>query len=533
MPSPDHPASAVRLAVDDAGIFLPGTLNPEATYDVLLNGQHVWSMRPDRDMIAGEKSQRAEWPKVMRRYLRGRAEVAMREHVSGVVVAACDHSFGGVDDREVSVLDGQGRELVLDKWGRLTRPLSAEDDDTIDQLMSEVVRLLNVLREDCGVSAFICYGTLLGAVRNKRLIGYDNDIDLAYLSDHARPVDVAREGFRVQRILAEQGWEVRRGSGARLNVRLRMRDGSMRFVDVFTSHWIDDVFYVAADVGARLAPESILPLASLELMGWEVPIPAQPEALLAATYGQDWRTPDPSFKYQTPKWLSRRFGGWYGGMMANRKHWDSFNATAPRRVTWRPTPFARWVAKAYPSTQPMFEIGSGTGRDALWFAKRGRPMLGIDYSTGAVTRARRRTRRRGFPAEFEMVSLYDTRATLALGARLSREDTPSDVYARFILHALTDPGRQNFWRLASMTLRRGGRLFVEFRTPRDRHLPHTFGAHFRRYLDPDQVAAEIVAIGGEVVHREEGRGLAPFQDENPYVCRMVAQWSPTQNVTRR
>jgi SAM-dependent methyltransferase len=524
-PITDSEAAGSALSVDDEGIVLPGAVDPETTYDILLNGQHVWSLQPGRDAIAGtEAGPRAEWPRALRRYLSGRAEVILREHVGGVVLASAQHSFEGVDDSQVLVVDQHGRELLLDKWGRLIRPLSSEDSGTVHELMSEVVRLLEVLRDECGVPAYICYGTLLGAVRNGRLIGYDNDIDVAYVSEHENPVDVIREGFRIQRILTEQGQVARRGSGSRLNVRLKMQDGSMRFVDVFTSHWVDGVLLLPNDVGAPLPREAMLPLSTIELMGWQVAAPARPEALLAATYGENWRTPDPSFKYETARWLSRRLGGWYGGMMMNRKHWDIFNATAPKRVSWQPTPFAEWVAKSYPSTRPIFEIGSGTGRDALWFAQHGRQVLGIDYSTDTVGRARRRAARDDLPVEFKAVSLYDTRATLALGAQMARGEAPVDVYARFILHALTDPGRLNFWRLASMSLRRGGNLFLEFRTTKDEDLPHFFGQHFRRFLEPDEIVKDIAAAGGKIVHREEGHGLAPFGEEDPHVCRIVAQW---------
>ncbi len=533
MPRPFQPAGtstgtpSVSLRVDDDGIVLRGAVGLETTYDLLLNGQHVWSLQPARDMAAVRTRFMAPWPKALLRYLEGRAEVALREHVSGTVIDTYDHTFGGARDRAVSVVDSAGHALVLDKWGRLTKPLSAEGGQLVDELMREVVKLLDVLRDECGVPAYIAYGTLLGAIRNGQLIGHDNDIDLGYVSEHPNPVDVAREGFAVQRVLQERGWVVRRGSGARLNVRLRLSDGSMRFVDVFTSHWVNGVFFIPSDVGAPLPREAMLPLSTVDLLGWQVPAPADPEALLAATYGQNWRTPDPSFKYETPDWLSRRLAGWFGGLMKSRKHWDAFNANAHKQVPPDPSPFARWVDEHFSSTRPMLDVGTGTARDALWFAGRGRRVLGIDYSNGAVSRAGRTSADNELPAEFETLNLYDTRAILALGARLSRAEESVDVYARFLIHALGDEGRANLFRLSSMALRREGHFFAEFRTAEDLGQPHVFGAHFRRYLDPDEVVAEIEATGGTVVRREEGRGLAPFREENPHVCRLVARWSRT------
>jgi pimeloyl-ACP methyl ester carboxylesterase len=234
--------------------------------------------------------------------------------------------------------------------------------------------------------------------------------------------------------------------------------------------------------------------------------------------------PDPAFRYQKPRWLGRRLGGWYGGLITHRKHWDAFNASPVERLPLRPSSFARWVHQHYPSSRPLVDLGTGTGRDASFFARTGREVVALDYSTQSVARSAHRARQAGLRATWEPVNFYDARSTLAQGARLSRNEEPPDLYARFTLHALSDPGRQNIWRLASMSLRRGGRFFAEFRTTEDRGLPKAFGDHFRNFLDPDQVVAEIEAAGGRVVHRTSGFGLAPFGPEDPHVCRLVAEW---------
>jgi hypothetical protein len=142
------------------------------------------------------------------------------------------------------------------------------------------------------------------------------------------------------------------------------------------------------------------------------------------------------------------------------------------------------------------------------------------------------SRRRDLSAKFEVFNLYDTRAVLALGAQLSRTRVPSDLYARFLLHTLDPLGQDNLIRLASMSLRRGGLLFLEFRTPRDERRPHTFGEQPRNYLKPKAVAAMIRRSGGRVIHRQTGVGLAILRDEDPYVCRMVASWSSTATAAR-
>lgn len=513
------------IDVDDESLTLPTGSRSEGIYDVLLNGDHVWSLRPSRDATSAGDRFVAPWPKALRRYLTGRARVEIRQHDEVHVLAAVEHVFGGDPTKRVSVTDKAGHALVLDKYGRLIRPLSAEADDSLDVLMDQAEQLLADLRDKAGVPAFIAYGTLLGAVRNGKLIGHDNDLDLAYLSAFDHPVDVIREGYRVERALLDAGWAVRRGSGARLNVRIQQPNGALRFVDVFTALWVDEVLYMQSDTGFRLPRTSMLPLTTVELHGRRVPAPADFERLLAATYGDGWRAPDPSFQYETPPWLSRRLNGWFGGLRNRRKIWDSFYAGPGRNLTREPSSFARWVAENYPSDRPLVDVGTGNGRDGLWFARQGRRVTGTDFTISALRRAADLADGEALPASFVTVNLNDTRETLALGTRLAHEHTEMDVYARFMLHALEGHARENLLRLASMTLRKGGYLFLEFRTRKDAKARHHFKQPRRMYVRPAAARAMVERHGGRIVEQVAGYGLAPFRDEDPHVCRIVASWS--------
>lgn len=209
----------------------------------------------------------------------------------------------------------------------------------------------------------------------------------------------------------------------------------------------------------------------------------------------------------------------------HREYWDTFyRSKGSTAVPHEPSAFARWVAARAAPSKWIVDIGSGTGRDALWFARSGYRVLGLDYATTAVEQTRAAAEQADLPAAFEVFDLYDVEHVLAMGARLSA-DGPKTMYGRFLVHALEDGGRHHLWDLARTALGPGEGLCLEFRTGKDAATSHAFGEHFRRLLDPDVVVDEIESRGGYVEYREDGHGLAPFRDEDPHVCRLVVGWS--------
>ena len=206
----------------------------------------------------------------------------------------------------------------------------------------------------------------------------------------------------------------------------------------------------------------------------------------------------------------------------HRGYWESFYAsTAQAKVPLEPTAFARWVAGREEPPGPLVDVGTGTGRDALWFAHQGFRTVGLDYAESAIRLATSRAQEEAVDARFEPLNLYHSDEVDELAAKLVADLAPRLVYARFFVHALEDEGRHNLWQLTQGLLATGGRAPLEFRVHGTRH---EFGEHYRQFVAPEVVAAEIKAKGGRVEHQEVGTGLAVYKEEDPLVCRMVAAW---------
>jgi SAM-dependent methyltransferase len=515
------PGAKNRLQVDEVGFRFPAAT--DFVCDVLFDDRRIWSVDPGDFPVARGGWREVRWPPPVSRQLDGAVRVSLVRHGSDDVVGVVDAEFGSGEGR-VEIVDAAGHPAALTKWGRLVQPFATTDRAAIDAYLDQVESVLDILRDRCGVPAFLSFGSLLGAVREGKVIAHDVDVDLGYLSAFENPVDAMLESFRIERVLTEAGHRITRNSGGFIAMDLKQPDGTTRNLDIFTAMLFDGRLYQVNDVDVEADESAVLPLQQIDFEGRKLPAPAEPELFLESAYGPHWRVPNPAFTFERPRRQRRRIRGWFGGMRERRDYWGRFYAASGHRVPKHASPFAQWVAEREQGRH-LVDLGCGNARDTRFFAERGFSVTGVD----AVTRHARRGLA-GLPAEgrprLRQLNLESLRDTLRLGAQLARADGEHSVYARFVMHALSDPARENAWRLITMVLRSGGRGYLEFRTPRDARRPKAFGDHYRRFLAPDEVEQEAKRFGLHVTHREVGTGLSPFEGEDPVLCRMIVERNP-------
>lgn len=513
------------VAVDSAGVRLSGVGEP--LVDVHLEGRRVWSFRPTRAERLEERL--VGWPQPLQRFLDGTASV--RVDVDGASGFDQEVRFGPAE-RRVAVVDHEGRALVVDNSGRLAVTLgdqAAAGHGPLLDALEDVIRALG----NAGVAAFPAYGTLLGAVRQGGFIAHDTDADVAYVSDLDHPVDIARESFRLQRVLEDHGHETTRHSAGGFKVQVRAADGTVRGLDVFAGALVDGHLMLMGELYTPYERSWLLPLRTVELEGRSFPAPADPERLLATIYGESWRVPDPAFSFEKDPAVERRLDGWFRGTRAFRHHWDRRYSDArnhgPNR---RPHELAQLVHDREPGAS-VVDLGCGRGQDAVWLALQGHRVLGLDFAEAGFAHLARRAAHEGWPVEFHSANLLELRHTMAWGARLSRLDGPVAVTARHLLDATTERGRRHVWRLCRMTLGGGGRSYVEFLTGPTGGAGEMEPRTLLTPLDPDEVAAEAASYGARVVERSTHEAVHTGQpgsvgppDHTLPACRMVMEWTP-------
>ena len=207
-----------------------------------------------------------------------------------------------------------------------------------------------------------------------------------------------------------------------------------------------------------------------------------------------------------------------------KEYWARFYANLHTTI---PSPFAASVAMELSERGQLVDIGCGNGRDSLFFAGLGHRVLGLDVAGTAITSNRKLAGERhieGIVFEEVDVGVYDHIEQVLSRFRAYDGDAsvaPLAIYGRFFFHAITEPEERAVLSALARQLRAEDRCFFEFRTDKDKPLDKRFGKHYRRFINLDRFVASAEDTGAfDCVYRIEGRGMAKFREEDPFVGRV-------------
>ena len=207
---------------------------------------------------------------------------------------------------------------------------------------------------------------------------------------------------------------------------------------------------------------------------------------------------------------------------ARTDYWDVYYAATATPVRKLPSQFATFVAGELDQRHRIIELGCGDGRDAMFFASYGHEVVGVDASHTAVEACRLLAETLGEDASFIVADIDEA----DLAARIRGDGSPRVVYARFLLHAITEAEEDILLDLAAAIADPGDLLAVEYRTVRDSSGTKVTKPHFRRFVLPAAFEARALGRGFDVTYSVEGFGFAKYRQDDAYVARTLFRRHP-------
>jgi hypothetical protein len=373
----------------------------------------------------------------------------VRDSSTGEAIASA-HGRLGTDTGLLSVTDAQGRHLAINKWSRLSPTFENADDSLRDRVLDAAQRLASDLHQ-LGVTAYICSGTLLGAVRTGHILPHDDDVDFGVLARATHPVDIVLEGYALEEALHDLGYATFRHSGAHLQVLFTGTGGGPDFyMDIFTSFFRDDgTFNQPFHLRQTMMRSAIAPTSEVQLEGRTFASPANPGAWLSACYGVSWQTPDPSFRFVTPRSTYHRFDSWFGVMDGGS---EKNHARIPQHHDL--PNIAKALRRVLPQTAPLVCLECGEAMASAKF-RSGRRIIATDTNPMVVAQAKPRE-----GVTCRAVNPSERRRMLELGAMLVRDGSAWWIAVVRDIEHLTPEARQNTLLLAQLALEPEGRLVL-------------------------------------------------------------------------
>jgi hypothetical protein len=206
--------------------------------------------------------------------------------------------FRKSEEALISIPSGSGTiQNIMDEGSSLSKKggISTSKQLMINQqnnYLKLYSRLKTIFEAENGIPLFIMYGTLLGYHREGDFIVNDDDFDAAYYSTAVKPSAIKKEAAEIIIKLIRKGFSVEFNRHGRL---FRISEGGTLHIDTMPLVTVKNKLLCYGGVCVDAGPEDLLPVKKGMMRNHEIHTPNDPEKILAAYYGKDWRIPNPAY----------------------------------------------------------------------------------------------------------------------------------------------------------------------------------------------------------------------------------------------
>jgi tellurite methyltransferase len=171
----------------------------------------------------------------------------------------------------------------------------------------------------------------------------------------------------------------------------------------------------------------------------------------------------------------------------------------------------------------LIDLGSGDGRDSIFFNNNGLKVLGIDQSDIAIGKLKSK-----------LSGLSDIQFIVGNFAKLDNKRCFDIVYSRFTLHSISQEDQNNVLNWVYKQLNVNGLFCIEVRGKKNEIYKkgikvigeidaYIFENHYRRFLDFELLKSELIGLGFFLEFSAEEKDFAPFNGENHSFIRIIAR----------
>ncbi|DAB29047.1 MAG TPA: hypothetical protein CFH84_11585 [Sulfurimonas sp. UBA12504] len=172
----------------------------------------------------------------------------------------------------------------------------------------------------------------------------------------------------------------------------------------------------------------------------------------------------------------------------------------------------------------IIELGSGNGRDSIFFVKNNHNVVAIEQSDVAIDIEKAML----LSIHKENIVLKNTNFIFE---DYSNYSIINIFYSRFTMHAISEKDEDLILSKVYESLKKGGLFCVEARTIKDPMYgtgkaleEHAFYTdHYRRFIDSDVFIKKVLHLGFKINYFLEKNNLSIYKNDNPVLMRIILE----------